>query len=281
MSTWHLTFDADRCNNCNNCILAVKDEYVGNAFPGYSAPMPAHGTLWLTVRRKERGAQPMVDVSHYVETCMNCREPACVNAETAGVVTQREDGIVLIDPEKAKGRRDIVGMCPYGQIFWNEALQIPQKWTWDAHLLDAGWKEPRPAQVCPTGALTAGKADDAEMDRRTESGELSVMQPDRGTGPRFYVRNFGRVESSFLGGTVFSVNDALEDCAEGVAVSLRRDGTELASTTTDAFGDFKFDALPGQGERYVLRVDAGGDPVDRDVELTASTYVGAIEIPPR
>ncbi|MEL6236655.1 MAG: 4Fe-4S dicluster domain-containing protein [Pseudomonadota bacterium] len=271
MKKWNLIFDADRCNNCNNCILVVKDEYVGNAHAGYSAPMPETGTLWLTVKRHERGTAPMIDVSHYVETCMNCRNPACVNEKTAGVVTQREDGIVLIDPEAAKGRKDIVGMCPYGAIHWNEAAQIPQKWSWDAHLLDAGWKEPRPAQVCPTRALVAEKVMDADMDLRVAFDELSERVP----GARLYDRNFTRVTTCFLGGALVHTADGIEDCAEGVTVTLRRDGEVIATQESDAFGEFKFDGLDGEGETYELVIPGAGP---REVALKNSTYIGVISV---
>lgn len=280
MTKWNLIFDADRCNNCNNCILATKDEYVGNAFPGYSAPMPAQGTLWLTVKRHERGTAPMIDVSHYVETCMNCRNPDCVNDKTVGIVTQRDDGIVLIDPDKAKGRRDIVSMCPHGQIFWNEELELPQKWTFDAHLLDGGWKEPRATQVCPTSALTAVKADDGDMQQRVESGELSALEPEAATGPRFYVKNFDRIRTCFLGGSVYAERDGTEDCLEGIAVSLTKEGSVIAKTVTDTFGEFKFDGLSGQGEELTVEVvPSDGVPVRRQVSLQSSQYLGAILVP--
>jgi len=46
-SKWNLIVDVARCDNCRVCFLAVKDEYVGNDFPGYSAAQPAQGHNWL------------------------------------------------------------------------------------------------------------------------------------------------------------------------------------------------------------------------------------------
>jgi len=37
---WNLVVDVANCTNCNNCALAVQDEHVGNAFPGYAPEMP-------------------------------------------------------------------------------------------------------------------------------------------------------------------------------------------------------------------------------------------------
>ena len=40
--------------------------------------------------------------------------------------------------------------CPYDVIFFNEDLNLAQKCTGCAHLLDDGWAEPRCADACPT-----------------------------------------------------------------------------------------------------------------------------------
>ena len=79
-------------------------------------------------------------------------------------VYQRPDGIVLIDPEKAKDRKEIVDTCPYGAIWWNQETATPQKCTFCVHLLEDGWQQPRCVQACPTDALiggTCGRRQDA------------------------------------------------------------------------------------------------------------------------
>ena len=50
-SKWNLIIDVARCDNCRVCFLAVKDEYVGNDFPGYSAAQPVRrpiAAIWRT-----------------------------------------------------------------------------------------------------------------------------------------------------------------------------------------------------------------------------------------
>ena len=44
MKKWNMIIDVAECTNCNMCTLATMDEYVGNDFPGYAAPMPKQGT---------------------------------------------------------------------------------------------------------------------------------------------------------------------------------------------------------------------------------------------
>ncbi len=86
--------------------------------------------------------------------CNQCDNAPCV-AKGGGAVKKRDDGIVLIDPDKAKGRKDLVDACPYGHIWWNEEHQVPQAWNFDAHLIDQGWQQTRGHQSCPTGAMRA------------------------------------------------------------------------------------------------------------------------------
>ena len=121
MNKWNLIVDVAECTNCNLCTLAAMDEYVGNEFPGYSAPMPKHGHKWIDILQKERGQLPMIDIAYVPTMCNHCDNAPCV-AKGGGAVTKRADGIVLIDPVKAKGRKDLVDACPYGHIWWNEEL---------------------------------------------------------------------------------------------------------------------------------------------------------------
>ena len=114
MNKWNMIIDVAECTNCNLCTLAAMDEYVGNEFPGYSAPMPKHGHKWINILQKERGQVPAVDVAYVPTMCNHCDDAPCV-AKGKGAVQKRGDGIVLIDPVKAKGRKDLVDACPYGR----------------------------------------------------------------------------------------------------------------------------------------------------------------------
>lgn len=121
-----LIIDVARCHDCNNCFLACKDEFVGNAWPPYSKAQPDHGQRWMNILRRERGGYPLVEVAYLPKPCQHCKNPLCLKAARNGAVTIRDDGIVLIDPDKATGQKQLVEACPYGAIFWNEASQTPK-----------------------------------------------------------------------------------------------------------------------------------------------------------
>jgi Fe-S-cluster-containing dehydrogenase component len=278
MKKWNMVIDVAECTNCNLCTLATMDEYVGNDWPGYSAPMPKHGHKWVNILQKERGQVPMIDVAFVPTMCNHCADAPCV-AQGNGAVQQREDGIVLIDPVKAKGRKDLVGACPYGHIWWNEELNLPQAWPFDAHLIDQGWTQTRGELSCPTGAMRAIKVEDDEMQRRARDEKLEVMKPELNTKPRVYYRNLWRYAKCFIGGTVSAKTGDGVECVEGAKVQLRKGSQVVAETTSDNFGDFKFDRLDEDSGAYSVEISAR-DGAKKVVEarLGASANLGEIRL---
>jgi hypothetical protein len=195
-----------------------------------------------------------------------------------GAVKKRDDGIILIDPEKSKGRKDLVDSCPYGSIWWNEELQIPQIWTFDAHLLDQGWQHTRGHQACPTAAMRSIKVEDDEMARMARAEGLEVLKPELGTRPRVHYKNLHRYTKAFIGGSVSMEANGVVDCVEGAAVRLLRDGQKVAETATDNYGDFKFDKLDENSGRYTVEVSSSGRTKSVDAELGVSRNLGEIKL---
>lgn len=279
MNRWNLIVDVDKCNNCNNCVMAVKDEYVGNDFPGYAAGQPAQGHGWFAIDRHIRGDQPMVDVTYVPRTCNHCDDAPCIQAGS-GVVAKRPDGIVVIDPVKAKGRKDLVDSCPYGAIFWNEEQQLPQHWIFDAHLLDDGWKQPRPVQACPTGALSSVKIADTAMQAMARDEQLSVLSPELNTKPRVYYRGLEKTQTCFLGGNVSTrTSQGLAENVEGALIELElADRADRIKAETDLYGDFKIDGLAPNAGKFTLHIshpDHGAREISG--ELSDSQYIGTVE----
>lgn len=277
MKKWNLIIDVAECTNCNLCTLAAMDEYVDNDFPGYSAPMPKHGHQWINILQKERGQIPTIDVAYVPTMCNHCDSAPCV-AKGGGAVTKRADGIVIIDPVKAKGRKDLVESCPYGHIWWNKELKLPQAWTFDAHLIDQGWKQTRGEQSCPTGAMKAVCVDDADMTAIALKDNLEVIKPELGTKPRVYYKNLWRYSSCFIAGTVSAKVKDLVECVEGAKVRLVKDGSVVAETTTDNYGDFKFDRLTENSGEYVVEIVSGRSKKQVKAQLGASVTLGEIRL---
>lgn len=280
MNKWNLIVDVAECTNCQLCTLSVQDEHVGNEFPGYAAEMPKHGHHWIEIKRRERGQGTMVDVAYLPTMCQHCDDAPCIAAARDGAVSQRPDGIVIIDPDKAKGQKQIVDACPYDAVFWNEDLDIPQHWFFDAHLLDAGWTEPRCVSVCPTNALRAMKVDDAKMQKVAEEEGLEALRPEVNIKSRVHYKNLWRYNLCFVAGTVSLERDGIAECLEGARVVLQKDGREIGSAKSDGYGDFKIDRLENDSGAYTLEVSADGyAAVTRRFELGESTNLGDIRLP--
>jgi Fe-S-cluster-containing dehydrogenase component len=277
MKKWNMIIDVAECTNCQLCTLSAMDEYVGNDWPGVAAPMPRHGHAWIDIKQKERGQAPMIDIAFVPTLCNHCDDAPCL-AKGADAVTKRDDGIVIIDPVKAKGRKDLVESCPYGHIWWNEELQLPQIWPFDAHLLDQGWQQTRGQQACPTGAMRAIKVEDDEMARMARDESLEVMKPEAGTKPRVYYRNLWRYSKSFIGGSVAAEADGVVDCDQGASVRLIKDGQTIARAITDNYGDFKFDKLDDNSGGYTIEVSGLGRTKMLDATLGVSVFLGEIRL---
>ena len=278
MQKWNLIIDVAKCENCNCCFLATKDEHVGNDFPGYAAPQPLHGHAWIDIKRRVRGGGHMVEANYMPTTCNQCDNAPCLKAGN-GAVSKREDGIVLIDPVKAKGRRDLVDACPYGAIWWNEELQIPQKGIFEAQLLDQGWTQTRGAHACPTGAMITVKLGDDEMASRARDQELRVLNPELGTKPRVWYRNLHLYDKCFVGGSVVADVAGVTECVEGAEVDLIKEGGVIASTRTDTYGDFKFDGLPPDSGAYTCRARHPSlGRAEAGSTVGESTYIGQLRL---
>ena len=71
MKGWYFVIDVEKCEVCKNCFLSCKDEFVGNDWPAYSAPMPDHGQSWIVTEREKTGA-----VSFFI-TMLTCPPSVC------------------------------------------------------------------------------------------------------------------------------------------------------------------------------------------------------------
>jgi len=170
-------------------------------------------------------------------------------------VFKRDDGLVIIDPVKAKGRREIVTSCPYSVIYWNDEKQLAQKCTGCAHLLDAGWEETRCSQVCPTDAIKLVMAEEAEMAALVATEGLERYRDALGTKPRVYYKNLHRWQKAFVSASVAFADT--DECAEGATMTVELAGRGVGMAASDSFGEVLVDRLE-PGKEYAVRIAAAG-----------------------
>jgi Fe-S-cluster-containing dehydrogenase component len=253
MTRYGMVFDLIKCVGCYNCFLTCRDEFAGNEYPGYSAAQPMTGMNWIKVLEKERGEYPKVKVNYTPVTCMHCANAGCMKVAQDGAVYRTKEGIVIIDPIKAKGQKQIVNGCPYRVIEWNEELQLPQKCNFCAHMLAQGEKVPRCVESCPSGAMIFGDLDDpkSEVAKLVASGKTEALHPE--FGMKEQVRYIA-LPRKFVSGTV--IYGDVDECAVGTKVTLIGNG-DTKETKTNDFGDFEFEGLP-DNTAYTVKIDASG-----------------------
>jgi Fe-S-cluster-containing dehydrogenase component len=253
MKEWHLVIDIARCHDCSDCFLADKDEFADNDFPPYSAAQPWHGHRWMNIERGERGQYPIVQTRYLPKPCMHCDVAPCLTDD--GAVYKRQDGLVIIDPVKAVGRKEIVDSCPYAVIYWNEEKQLAQKCTGCAHLIDAGWAATRCSQVCPTDAIKLMLAEPQEMAALVAAEGLEVFRPELGSRPRVYYKSLYRWTRAFIAANVVFADS--DECAEGAGAVVELAGVKVGEATANNYGDVLVDRLE-TGKEYTVTVSAAG-----------------------
>lgn len=222
----------DICNGCYNCQIACKDEHVANDWSPIAKPQPDTGQFWYKIHDNVRGQVPKVKITYEHSICQHCDDAPCIEACNAGAIYKRDDGAVIIDPDNCRGNNMCIAACPYENvIYFNEALNIAQKCTFCAHLLDKGWREPRCVDACPTGALTFGE----EEDLKDLIAKAEALKPKLAhVKPRVY---YIGLPKKFIAGALFDQES--DKCAEGATITAtNKENGDKFQAKSDSYGDF-------------------------------------------
>jgi tetrathionate reductase subunit B len=260
--------DASRCVGCYSCQVACKDEHVANDWMPYAKPQPDAGQFWMRVDQTEHGSTPQMRVTFVPVFCQHCDDAPCIAACAPGAITKRPDGLVLIDPKKCTGCRKCMNAsaCPYGVIYFNDSLNLAQKCTGCAHLLDnLGWKEPRCVDACPTNALKFGE----ESALAADIAKSENLHPEFKLKPRVHYLSLSK---PYIAGCVY--DPAKKEIIEGATCTLTG-GSATATLKTDGWGDFWFEGLTAGV--YSVKIEAGGKTKTID-KITVKTGVGLGDI---
>jgi len=267
--------NVSRCNGCYNCQIACKDEHCSNDWTPYAKPQPEWQVFWGKLEDHIRGSvgpglpeDPVIRMSSHVKVdyvfvpCQHCVDAPCVEECPVDAIYTRSDGLVIIDPIKCTGCQRCLIECPYGKIYMNNALNIAQKCTGCAHLIDRGWPIdiPRCADNCPHEAILFG--DESELDLTG----TETLHPEFGVTTRVHYLDLPK---RFIAGTVY--DPVTKEVVEGANCILSGDGT--GTETTDGFGDFWFDKI-AEGT-FTVTITSGGksatvsniSTVEKDINL--------------
>lgn len=254
--------DVDRCTGCSLCIIACKDEHVGNDHFPWTRPQPDTGHFWMAVRALERGRAPRVRMTYLPLMCQHCASAPCIKACPDAAIKTRADGLVWIDPAACTGCGLCREACPYGVIYTNTELGIAQKCTGCAHRVDEGLA-PRCADVCPHEAIVFGEQADRRVAGAGGGAAPEVYHPEYRAQPRVHWMGLPR---PWIAGTVIDgVADEVLSGATIGAVDLFEDRS--VTVRSDEFGDFWVRGL-ARDRKYRLEIGKDGYRTFRAVVTT-------------
>lgn len=183
MSRHTFWFDASACSGCKACHVACKDR---NDLPP--------GVLWRRVYEVSGGGWTrrdgawLHDVLAYnlSMACNHCERPICMEVCPAGAISQRADGLVLLDPERCMGCRYCGWACPYGAPQYDDVRGRMGKCTFCVEDVDRGGA-PACVAACPERALDFGSSEELEARHGPDAAVHPLPDPSL-TRPALSVR---------------------------------------------------------------------------------------------
>lgn len=181
-----ILIDTTRCNGCEACVLACKQENNLGADTLRSGQQAVDGlssSRFSTILRRP-GA------NFVRQMCRHCLEPACVSVCLVGAMQKTPEGPVIYDSDLCMGCRYCLMACPYEipRYEWDEAAPLVRKCTLCRPRILAG-KRPACVEACPRDVLQFG----------SRQSLLSEAHARIGSKPEVYVPHvYGEKE---VGGT--------------------------------------------------------------------------------
>jgi ferredoxin len=141
-------------------------------------------------------------------------------------------------------------------------------------MLDAGEKEPRCVESCPTGAIVFGDLDDSdsEIAKLVKTAKPEVMHPEFDLKEKV---TYIDLPKKFVAGTV--ILSDIGEAAAGARVNLTGDG-EKQEAVTDGWGDFEFEKLE-DNTAYTVRIELEGYATKEvNVKTRRDVFLGDIAL---
>jgi len=176
---YSILVDTDRCIGCHACSVACKMQWElpegvwWSRVPTIGGGEPKEP---LNGRDKPAGTYPNLQMAWLPLLCMHCDDAPCATVCPVGAISQREDGIVVLDKDKCIGCRYCIWACPYGAPQFDK--DVVTKCNLCYPRVDRG-RQPACVDACVYGARIFGDINDPE----SEISKLSAAKGARALLP--------------------------------------------------------------------------------------------------
>jgi Fe-S-cluster-containing dehydrogenase component len=100
--------DITKCPGCYSCQIVCMDEHCGKDLAPYAKPQPDTGQFWGKLHEYVRGQVPQVKMAYIFVPCQHCVNAPCIDSCSVEAISEREDGLVVIDPSKCTGCQNCI-----------------------------------------------------------------------------------------------------------------------------------------------------------------------------
>jgi anaerobic dimethyl sulfoxide reductase subunit B (iron-sulfur subunit) len=182
MGRYAFYFDSSGCSGCKACQVACKDRNGLEVGLLWRRVYEVSGGSW-----EKRGEAWQQDVFAYnlSVACNHCEKAVCMEACPTGAITQRQDGIVLIEAERCIGCRYCSWACPYEAPQYDPRSRSMTKCTFCVEDVEAGLA-PACVAACPLRVLEFGEEIASQSTLAMTSGsnkELEISELVRSVAP--------------------------------------------------------------------------------------------------
>lgn len=173
MANYGMVIDLNKCVRCRTGYVACKREHNILAHPRDTQ----HPYEYYRLRyvEWEWGKYPTARRAFIPIHCMQCDDPLCIRSCPLDAISQRSDGVIVMDKVRCNGCGDCVAVCPYGALYIDLGGKA-DGCDLCADRLDAGLP-PKCVETCPAGARIFGDLDNpqSEISKLVASGEAKCL----------------------------------------------------------------------------------------------------------
>ncbi|MEW5784852.1 MAG: 4Fe-4S dicluster domain-containing protein [Bacillota bacterium] len=158
-----MLIDPSKCTGCRTCMIACKKwnhlPLEENKFHTAREGRPRFSAnQWIDVvnnRISPQDSETGEKEIYIRQSCMHCKDAACVQVCPVGAIDYTTWGTVEIDSIKCIGCNYCIANCTFNVIGFDPARNIARKCTFCSDRLAQG-TAPACVEACPAGALTFG-----------------------------------------------------------------------------------------------------------------------------